>query len=101
MCERMFHNKKYPKDTKYMGTHCQSKIYGDTLPIQNIWGHIANPKYMGTHCQKIFVWGQIANKQKMGTLYQYCLQKYVYIQNNYHAWHENWSTLHPRQQPRQ
>jgi hypothetical protein len=37
LCERMIHNKKYPKD----------KINGDTLP--NIWGHIA--KHMGTHCQ--------------------------------------------------
>ncbi len=30
----------------------------------------------------------------MGTLFQYCLQKYIYTTNNYHAWHENWSTLH-------
>ncbi len=75
MCERMFHNKKYPKDTKYMGIHCQYKIYGDTLPIQNIWGHIANPKYMGIHCQyKIYgdtlpfqnIWGHIAKKYLYG-----------------------------------
>jgi hypothetical protein len=97
VCERMIHNKKYPKDKKYMGIHCHQKIYGDTLPIQNIWGYIAYTKYMGTHCQcKIYggtlsiqniwghiaetnTWGQIANK-KMGTLYQYCLQKYLYIQ---------------------
>jgi hypothetical protein len=51
VCERMIHNRKYPKDilpntwghiAKYMGTHCQ--IYGDILP--NIWGHVANTKYM-------------------------------------------------------
>jgi hypothetical protein len=47
--ERMIHNKKYPKDKKIMGTHCQQKINGDTLPIQNIWGHIVNKKYMGGH----------------------------------------------------
>ncbi len=27
------------------------KIYGDTLPIKNIWGHFANKKYVGTLCQ--------------------------------------------------
>ncbi len=51
VCERMIHNEKYPKDKKYMGTHCQYKIYGDTLPMQIIRGHIADTKYMGTHCQ--------------------------------------------------
>ncbi len=54
VCERMIHNRKYPKDTfpntwghisKYMGTHCQ--IHGDTFP--NTWGHIS--RYMGTHFQ--------------------------------------------------
>jgi hypothetical protein len=51
VCERMIHNRKYPKDTlpntwghiaKYMGTHCQ--IHGDTLP--NTWGHVSNTKYV-------------------------------------------------------
>jgi transposase InsO family protein len=46
VCERMIHNRNYPKDTfpntwghiaKYMGTHCQ--IHGDTFP--NTWGNIA------------------------------------------------------------
>ena len=52
VCERMIHNRKYPKDTlpnvwghiaKYMETYCQT--YGDALPIQNIC-----TKYMGTDC---------------------------------------------------
>jgi hypothetical protein len=52
VCERMIHNRKYPKDilpnsrghvAKYMGTYCQ--IYGDTLPTQNICA-----TYMGTDC---------------------------------------------------
>jgi hypothetical protein len=76
VCERMIHNRKYPKD----------KIYGDTLP--NTWGHVANTKCMGTRCQ-IYgdmlpiqnIWGQIAI--------------------DYHALHESRSTLHFRQQPRQ
>jgi hypothetical protein len=56
----MFHNTKYPKDKKYMGTLCQYKMHGDALPIkmhgdrlpiQNAWGHFANKKCMGTDCQ--------------------------------------------------
>ncbi len=52
VCERMIHNRKYPKDTlpntwghiaEYMGTHC--KVYGDMLPTQNIC-----TAYMGTDC---------------------------------------------------
>ena len=76
MRERMIHNKKYPKDKKIMGTHCQQKINGDTLPIQNISGFIANTKYMGIHCQYNInedtlpiqhMWGYIANTKYMGT----------------------------------
>jgi hypothetical protein len=62
----MIHNKKYPKDEKYVGIHCQYKIYGDTLPIQNIWGHIANTKHMGTHCQ-YKTYGDTLPIQNMGT----------------------------------
>ena len=47
-----------------MGTDCQYKMHGDTLPIKNAWGH--------------FAWGQIANKQYMGTPFQCCLQIYIY-----------------------
>ena len=36
---------------KYMGTLCQKKIYGDRLPIKNTWGQIVNKKYMGTDCK--------------------------------------------------
>jgi hypothetical protein len=78
---------------KCMGTDCQCKMHGDTLPIKSAWGHFANTKCMGTDCQdKIygdtlpiknarghFAWGQIANKHYMGTLFQYCLQIYIYI----------------------
>ena len=67
-----------------MGTDCQNKNE-DRLPIQNIWGQIdTNAKYMGTDCKLKY----------MGTLFQYCLPKYTYTKNNYHAWYENWSTLH-------
>ncbi len=48
-----------------MGIHCQYKIYGDTLPIQNIWGHIANAKYMGAHCQ-YKIYGDTSPKQIHG-----------------------------------
>jgi hypothetical protein len=72
VCERMIHNRKYPK----------YKIYGDILP--NIWGHIA--KYMGTSCQyKIYGDRLLIQKNFI----------------DFHAWHESRSTLHFRQQPRQ
>ncbi len=75
VCERMIHNRRYPRDT-----------------LPNTWGHIA--KYMGTCCQhKTYVqhiWGQIANTKK-----------YIWNIIDYHSWHEGRSTLHLRQQPRQ
>jgi hypothetical protein len=52
-----------------MGTYCQT--YGDTLPIQNVWGQIADTKE--------YKWNII----------------------DYLAWHESRSTLNFRQQPRQ
>jgi hypothetical protein len=61
-------NWKYPKD-KNTGTYCQT--YGDMLPIQNIWGQIADTKE--------YLWNII----------------------DYNAWHESRSILNFRQQPRQ
>jgi hypothetical protein len=68
---------------KYMGTDCQYKIYGGRLPIKDIWGQIAKRKLCG----------QISNKNTWGP-FSNIIYKNISTKNNYHAWHENWSTLH-------
>jgi len=50
VCEECFTILNIPKDKTFMGTICQYKIHGGTLPIKNAWGQIANTKCMGTLC---------------------------------------------------
>jgi hypothetical protein len=72
------------------------------LPLFKIWGHFANKNIWGRIANKKFIWGHFANKniweqieKKIhGDPFPILFTKIYIHQKYYHAWHENWSTLH-------